>query len=164
VIQIKEIEGFKDYLIDEYGNIFNKYTNHKLSQWIDNVGYKQVVLYLDGKRKYKRVHRLVTLAYIDNVDNLKQVNHKDADKTNNNIDNLEWMTNKANTQHAYDSAVYTSTYKVDVVSTHKITNEKLYFRSIREMSNALNINRKSITSILKGTKTTNNYEYHFSYN
>lgn len=55
-------------------------------------GYLQVGLHRDGKVEQKLVHRLVSEAFLPNPDNLPEVNHKDEDKTNNNISNLEWCT------------------------------------------------------------------------
>ena len=59
-------------------------------------GYKQVILYKDGKHKRYSVHRLVAQAFIPNPNNLPQVNHKDENKTNNVAWNLEWISPKDN--------------------------------------------------------------------
>lgn len=59
-------------------------------------GYLFVVLFKNGERKMFRVHRLVSEAFIDNPLNKQEVNHKDEDKTNNRVDNLEWMTRNEN--------------------------------------------------------------------
>lgn len=60
-------------------------------------GYMRVTLtYNDGRKKSEYVHRLVALAFIENLDNCTQVNHKDEDKNNNSCDNLEWCTNDYN--------------------------------------------------------------------
>ena len=150
------VEGDKIYV---YRN--NNY--HQLSQWIDNVGYYQVVFRQEGKRKYVRVHRLIAETLIPNPNNLPQVNHIDGNKLNNNIDNLEWTTNAINTQHGYDNNLYRSKrrkHSVEVID--KISKERFMFKSIRECADKLNLNRKTITSILKGNKT-NNYPYHFKY-
>lgn len=63
-------------------------------------GYMWVSLCKDGKPKTHSVHQLVAVTFIENPDNLPAVNHIDADKTNNNISNLEWVTVKENQQHA----------------------------------------------------------------
>lgn len=162
---LKEIKNFENYIIDENGNIFNKRNlNKKICQWIDNVGYKQIVLYKNGKRNYKRVHILVATAFIPNPEKLPQVNHKDGNKTNNNINNLEWTTNRINTKHGYDNGLYTThKRKIGVKATNKETKEIIYFDSIRKLSKELNLNRKTVTNILNGTKTTNNYNYEFEY-
>ena len=86
--QFKKIKDF-DYLVGNKGTIKNL-KGKEICQWIDNVGYKQVNLFKNGKRYYKRVHRLVAEAFIPNDNNLPQVNHIDGDKTNNTVQNLEW--------------------------------------------------------------------------
>jgi hypothetical protein len=148
-------------------NIYKKDKNGsyiKLCQWVDNTGYYQVVFRINGKKKYIRVHRLIAETCIPNPLNLKQVNHKDGNKLNNNIDNLEWCTNSYNTQEGYDKGLYHSKHRCNpIVATHKNTGVKYKFKSIRECADQLNLNRKTITSILKGCKETNNYEYDFEY-
>ena len=67
-------------------------------------GYLKVTLYKDSKKVYKkcRVHRLVAEAFLDNTDNLPQVNHIDGNKENNNVKNLEWCTQEYNLKHAQE--------------------------------------------------------------
>ena len=75
------------------------YRLHKgkvLSPTKDRYGYLTVTLNCNGKSKTIKIHRLVAQAFLPNPDNLPQVNHKDEDKTNNNVDNLEWCTAKYN--------------------------------------------------------------------
>lgn len=62
-------------------------------------GYKMIDLRLYGQRKRVYVHRLVAQAFIPNPNNLPQVNHKDENKLNNNVDNLEWCTHAYNQQY-----------------------------------------------------------------
>lgn len=147
---------------DIYRIIGNEY--HKLSKWIDNTGYYQVVFRIDGKRKYVRVHRLIAETLLPNPDNLPQINHIDGNKLNNSIENLEWTTNSANTQHGYDNNLYHNKKRSHAVKTiHKETGEEQTFKSIRECAEILGLNRKTITAILKETKKTNNYPYNFEY-
>lgn len=62
-------------------------------------GYYQVALTKDGKVKKYRVHRLVAIAFLENPFNYTDVNHKDENKINNNVDNLEWCTRKYNNNY-----------------------------------------------------------------
>ena len=157
-----KIKGFENYYIDEDGNIYDKNKKLMTSKWIDNTGYYQIVLRKDGKRKYLRIHRLVALQFIPNPDGLPQVNHKDGNKLNNNIDNLEWTTNSENTKHGYDNELYHSKKrKIMVKAINKLNGEEKIFSSIRECSKELGLNRKTISAILYGYKKTNNYNYDF---
>ena len=161
IIIEKEIEGFENYIICTDGTVHNK-KGHNISRWKDNVGYLQVKLSKEGKWYYKRVHRLVAEAFIPNPHNLKQVNHIDGDKTNNEVSNLEWIDNKNNTQHGYDNDLYHSKHrniKIEVYDkiTHQLINT---YKSIRETANELNINRKTLSRILFDDKE-NNYDYDF---
>lgn len=67
-----------------------------LKQGTNNKGYKCVHLFKNRKGKNYSVHRLVAMAFIPNPDDLPIVNHKDEDKINNNVNNLEWCTNEYN--------------------------------------------------------------------
>ena len=91
-MEIKNINDFDNYCIDINGNVYNKKDlNKPLCKWIDNVGYYQVILYKNGKRQYKRVHKLVAETFLENPNNLPQVNHIDGNKLNNNASNLAWF-------------------------------------------------------------------------
>lgn len=66
-------------------------------------GYLSVSLSKNNKIKLQRIHRLVAQAFIPNPDNLIQINHKDGNKTNNNVENLEWCSCKDNIRHAWEN-------------------------------------------------------------
>ena len=85
----KEIQGFEgEYAISNKGNVKNLKSGRILGERYNSMGYKQIKL----KGKYYLIHRLVALAFIDNPNNLPQVNHIDENKKNNNVSNLEWCT------------------------------------------------------------------------
>ena len=115
----------------------------------------------NGKWYYRRVHRLVAEAFIPNPNNLPQVNHIDGDKTNNDVSNLEWTSNKDNTQHGYDNNLYHSKHRCIKINVYdKQHNFIKTFKSIRETANELHINRKTLSRILFDNKE-NNYDYIF---
>lgn len=100
---IKGYEGF--YQISNLGNVRSlqrKAPSGKSvkqiirKQSIDKNGYCVVGLNKNKTQKTYKVHRLVAIAFIDNPKNLPEVNHKDEDKTNNNVSNLEWCDAKYN--------------------------------------------------------------------
>ena len=103
---IKGYEGLYD--VSSYGRVrsVDRYkSNNGGIQWIkerilspekDKCGYLQVFLHCNGKQHQRKIHRLVAQTFISNPDNLPCVNHKDEDKTNNRVDNLEWCDAKYN--------------------------------------------------------------------
>lgn len=99
----KEIENLEKYLVSDTGLIQNKKTGNIIKPALTNNGYQMVSLYI-GKGKSKRfyVHRLVAIAFLPNPDNLTDVNHKDYDKQNNSVNNLEWCTRSDNLKHSYN--------------------------------------------------------------
>lgn len=77
---------------NKWGECYITINEKILKKRIDKYGYERVMLYKHGKSKLKQVHRLVAEAFIDNPDNLPCVNHKDENKLNNNVDNLEFCS------------------------------------------------------------------------
>ena len=95
----KDILGYEGlYQVSNYGRVRSlKYGKEKiLKQQINTDGYLHIDLYKNKKRKNYNVHRLVTIAFLENPNNYPQVNHKDENKQNNHIDNLEWCDYKYN--------------------------------------------------------------------
>lgn len=78
---------------------------------MNHKGYPCVVLHKNCKANSKLVHRLVAIAFIPNPDKLPQVNHKDTNKQNNHVSNLEWITNEDNMRHAFANGCFKTTKK-----------------------------------------------------
>lgn len=78
----------------------------RICQQENRKNYLRVCLSKQGVCKWKTVHRLVAETFIPNPDNKPQVNHIDGNKQNNNIQNLEWVTNKENCRHAILNDIY----------------------------------------------------------
>ena len=145
------------------GRILN-FKGEEISQWVSNTGYKKVKLYGGSKKKDHYVHRLVAEVYVDNPDNLPQVMHKDNDKLNCSSTNLKWGTNSENTQAGYDDKLYQFKQRSHAIkAVNKTTGGELHFKSVRQADEVLGYNRKTITSILKGIKETNNFDHEFYY-
>ena len=98
----KDIKGFEGkYMVSNLGRVKSLNYNNTGKEGIlkahFNVhGYLFVVLYKEGKRKLPLVHRLVATAFLENPDNLPEVNHKNEDKTDNRVDNLEYCSRSYN--------------------------------------------------------------------
>lgn len=102
----KNVEGYNGrYQISNQGRVKSvaRYScqNHYLSEKIlsidhDGSGYPNVMLYIDGKRKHEKIHRLVAKAFVENPRNLKEVDHIDTNKDNNVYTNLRWVTHSEN--------------------------------------------------------------------
>ena len=82
-----------------YGGYYEK-KGRILKQNMNGCGYLTVSLCYQGKNYSQRVHRLVALVFIENPEKKPKVNHKDANKLNNAVDNLEWCTQQENVTHA----------------------------------------------------------------
>lgn len=91
----------QNYSVNTEGQIKNNRTGRILKPWKIKVGYYVIRLGLNGK--HHQLHRIVSITFIP-TDNYKlDVNHKDGNKLNNRVDNLEWITRSQNCQHAYDN-------------------------------------------------------------
>lgn len=87
------------YKVSTFGNVFSLITNKIRKLQIHPDGYVQVELNKKGIYHMWKVHRLVAVNFIPNPDNKPEVNHKDRDKTNNRVSNLEWCTHEENKHH-----------------------------------------------------------------
>lgn len=96
---IKKIQGFDNYSVDENGNVFNTKRGKKITPTHEKNGYMSVGLCSKGKIKRMKVHRLVAEAFIPNPYGYPCVNHKDENKRNNNVGNLEWCTHQYNNSY-----------------------------------------------------------------
>lgn len=79
-----------------------------LSESKNDRGYYGVRISKNGKQSTPKIHSLVANAFIPNPQNLKEVNHKDGNKKNNYVDNLEWSTRSHNIKHAFDNGLNTT--------------------------------------------------------
>ena len=85
------------YEVSSFGRVRNAKTQRIMSCEHEEKGYQRLSIIVDGKKKHFAVHRMVALAFIPNPENFPQVDHIDCDKTNNNVSNLRWCSNKQNT-------------------------------------------------------------------
>ena len=115
---MKDIPGWEGkYACDTKGNVYSYRSNKFLSPSKNKRGYMHVTFINDGKRYDYRVHRLIAMTFLDNFENKPQVNHKDGNKSNNNLYNLEWVTPEENIQHAKDNHLFKCTCKYPPIRT-----------------------------------------------
>ena len=96
----RSINGYNNYAISTFGRVKNTKTGRILKAGNDKYGYLQITLYYDGVIKTHKIHRLVCCTFIDNPDNKECVDHKNNDRTNNDISNLRFATANENQQNS----------------------------------------------------------------
>lgn len=110
--EIKCIKGYEQYKISTSGVVYSYRTGNPLRTYKNKKGYEKVDLKINGKRiRNLSVHRLVAQTFIPNPFNFPQVNHKDENKLNNHVDNLEWCTNKYNSNYGSRTERIRNTHK-----------------------------------------------------
>lgn len=146
-IEVKDTFG--TYKISNYGRLahWSKINKWKiLKQTNKKGGYFSVVLRLPNKNISKRIHRIVAETFIPNINNLPQVNHKDGDKQNNYIGNLEWCSSKSNFNHAKENKlwVYNEPYKhINNLPKLRICQFSLQGKYIKTYDNAKEASRET---------------------
>ena len=94
----KNIDGFDGrYQVSTWGRV--RSINGIMKPYVNHNGYLKIGLMKNGKCHKKRINRLVAMAFIENPDNLPQVDHIDGNKQNNSITNLRWANNSENRRH-----------------------------------------------------------------
>lgn len=166
-----QIKNFPSYSVSDDGKVRNDKREKQKSLKRTPDGYLAVDLYKDGKRTTAKVHRLVSEAFIQNPDNLPQINHMDGDKFNNSVSNLEWVSAKDNMAHALKTGLWHPSYgmlgkknphggrpgvQIRIVETGEI------FQSITDCARAIGGNDRHICDCLSGRQVTHR-GYHFEY-
>ena len=95
----RPIEDFPNYEVSNFGQVRNCRTGKVLKPVDNTYGYLRVHLYQNGEKKWIYIHKLVALAFIPNPMDLVEVNHRDENKLNNRVENLEWVTRQQNNSY-----------------------------------------------------------------
>lgn len=151
VAEGKPIPGYEGYLATEDGRIYSTKTGIFL-KFNASRGYYAVSVRVDGKETKPYVHQLVAKTYIPNPENKLQVNHIDGDKFNNNISNLEWLTQSENICHSVTMKLKPTKGGVDQLSKDgKILNT---FQSLNEAARCTGVAKGSISNCCLGKLKT----------
>lgn len=115
----KDCKANKNYQVSNFGRVRSQESKDTIGRIIkakilnykniNSRGYCIIRFQLGGKKSNHTVHRLVADAFLANPQELPQINHKDGDKTNNHINNLEWCNNSYNQKHAVDCGMTKTT-------------------------------------------------------
>lgn len=157
----KDIHGYEGlYKISQNGKIKNCNINKILKPVKMNTGYYRVSLCKNKIKREYYIHRLVAQHFILNYNNLPEVNHKDGDKSNNCVSNLEWCSRKQNIEHSIRilGNKFGKRRQVQCIETNRI------FSSLTEASKFYNKSTSNLCSLLKGTNRSKTYAgYHWKY-
>lgn len=158
----KDIDGFENiYKVNRNGEVYSSYIDRPLKPVLHGQsGYHAVCLYKgveNGKKIYRQeyVHRLVAQTFIDNPENLPEVNHKDGNKYNNRVSNLEWCTDLENKLHAR---------KTGLISDEKRTkrSDGMMFDSLTAAAKSVKGDMSNISKVCRGVAKTA-YGYGWEY-
>jgi hypothetical protein len=162
----KDIPNYEGlYQVSNLGNVRNVKRNKIKSININNRGYKLVWLNKNNKGTNALVHRLVAQAFIPNINNLPQVNHKDENKLNNKVENLEWCTQKYNNSYGTRVKRMSETKMHKVKQFDKEGNFIKEWNSAYDIENELNILAMNVRSVCHKTrKTAGGFKWTYSNN
>lgn len=142
-MEMKSIKGYENlYAVDSEGNVYSLVTNNsrrkgRLKPSENGCGYLRVQLYKNKKAKKFYIHRLVAEHFLENPMNYKVVNHKDGNKYNNSVENLEWCTQKQNIEHSWRLGL-----QKGIGENHGMA--KLKLEEVKEIRNSFKTNQSSI--------------------
>lgn len=153
-IELKPVKGLEGIFCDSSGKIFSRRSGHFkiLKTKINKGGYECLSTTGDGSRIDKYVHRIVAEAFIGEIKDGYQINHKDLNKLNNRVENLEIVSPKENISHAIENQVHYSLPIRECIIFCKETGEE--FESIKHASEKTGIDRGDISKCINGKRET----------
>lgn len=157
---IKGLEGF--YTITEDGRIYSVRRSKYLKPLSNRDGYLFVIMNVGGKQYRERIHRLVAMHFIENKDNLPEVNHKNGNKKDNHFTNLEWSTRSKNVKHSYDTGLKPKLRGEKHGKSKIVINTAygIFYDSVVEAASTTRFKYDTLKSMLNGAnKNTTEYSY-----
>lgn len=150
----RPVNGAPLYEVSNYGRVRNIKSGRILIPIPDKDGYLRV--HLNNDNNVKKIHRLVANAFIPNLMNKPYVNHINGIKTDNTVENLEWVSNAENAKHAYEFGLHSSSHSI-----HVLENGKRY-NSIGECSRDMGYDHRRISECVNPNHPRTEYKgYHF---
>lgn len=162
---MRDIPGFfGKYAITCDGRVWSRISGHWLKSSVHPLGYPHINLL----KKTWRIHRLVAMTWLPNPKGLRYVNHRDGNKANNSVANLEWCSKSHDLQHAWDTELRQSTdalrsaasrtgkrlaqawAKLDEHKAVEIRRLSILGESGRQLANRYGVSRSSIRDVLSG--------------
>lgn len=164
----KTVIGHEGYEISNYGRLRSKerkvvykdgrvgvFKGKIMKPMLTHKGYYKYHLSSNGYRTSKQAHRLVAEMFIPNPENKPQVNHKDGDKLNNYVDNLEWVTNEENHQHKLENNLYPTTHIPKQVGKFDLEGKLLEtFPSIYAAAKSVEARQWEVSRCVNGQRKT----------
>lgn len=151
----RDIEGYEGlYQISNKGRVKSLYKGSEriLKPWDDYCGYLVVSLYKNRIKQDLKIHRLVAETFIPNLENKPQVNHKDENKYNNCVENLEWITHIDNCNYGTRNERISDSQSKPILQYSKSGDFIREWKSAAEVKRVLSINNKNINSCCKGKR------------
>lgn len=134
-VQWTPIKDFPNYLVSSMGDVENRNTQKQRKPQLTHKGYHKIFLYNKEHKTQRFVHRLVAEAFIPNPENKPCVNHIDGNKTNNNVENLEWCTVQENNGHAKRLKLYKPLMGQDHANSKVTDSDVLEIRRLHSEGN-----------------------------
>lgn len=148
----KDIKGYEGlYQVSNFGNV-RRYKTGKQKMVYKQHGYYNITLFKNGEDKHFRVSRLVAIAFLHNPDNLPEVNHKDENKLNNNVENLEFCTRKYNVNYGTGVQRRAKARSIPVVQKTKEKNIIKKYHSLVQASKETGICHSCIWKCVNGKR------------
>jgi hypothetical protein len=155
----KDISGYEGlYKISSHGRVWSCRLNKAMSLKI-NKGYLMVNLKIDKAEKNCSVHRLVAMAFLENPQNKREVNHLDEDKLNNRVENLQWVTSKENANWGTRNQRISDYVKAHPVTTYR-TSDKRWIRAGRQIKQINKYTNEVIATYNSISEVVEKYGYH----
>ena len=159
----KDIRGYEGYYqVSNLGRVKNIKFNRSLKQSYDSYGYLIVVLSKDGCHRTRTVHRLVAETFIPNENKHKQVNHKDENKQNNNVENLEWCDNKYNCNYGSRNKKISQRLSKRIIQFSLLGNKIKKWDSMTEAAKSIGCDISAISMCCNGIrKSAGGYRWEY---